>query len=194
MPTTIRDFILETLTHSNIDRINYHYGPMRVYPSGYKQDIASCMRNNRIQISTNPTSIGRPSPAIQLPEGSFDPTTSQGISHIFFINSRYCESRGDGLYLNQALSPQELASLRGTIIHESTQALQDWQQIQLSPTMAEGVAYLAGAIARRLWGDSLAVVNPRAGGPAYALESLASLDGNLLCGQIVNAYCYSFPA
>jgi hypothetical protein len=157
----LESFVLETLGSPYVDKLNFQFGPMRVYPLGYRRDIAGCIRNGRIALRLGSTSG---------PAGSFAVDTPRGQIHPFVFNSRLIDERSGVLHL-KSLSAREQADLRGTIIHESTHALQDWQRISLTPQMSEGPAYLAGAIARRLWGyrDLGPVPNPRVTGHAFAL-------------------------
>ncbi|MBI4523213.1 MAG: hypothetical protein HY695_05300 [Deltaproteobacteria bacterium] len=167
---TLQSFVLETLTSEFVERLNFEFGPMRVYPSGYRNDIAGCIRNGRIRITSDPSTISS-SPSSVDADGSYAIDTPRGQIHPFFIHPRWTILTGGELYLKDGLSGNESASLRGTIIHEATHALQDWQRAQLDPPTAEGAAYLAGAIARRLWGYRTLgrIENPQASGHAYAL-------------------------
>lgn len=154
-------FVVETLTSPRIHNLNFQFGTTRVYPSGYQTDIAGCIRNGRIRMGVG---------TAQAPAGSFATDTPRGQVHPLIFSPRLVEERSGELHL-RALSQREEADLRGTIIHECTHALQDWQGVQLEPSLSEGAAYLAGAIARRLWGfqDLGPVPNPRVSGPAFAL-------------------------
>jgi hypothetical protein len=171
MSVPLRDFVLETLTHEFIGRLNFRYGPMRVYPEGYRRDIAGCVRDGLIRLTIDPAEVGYAG-AAAAPAGSFVSDTPRGRIHPFFVNPRLCETRHGNVYLLDGLSENERADLRGTIVHEATHALQDYQRRPLDPRTAEGAAYLAGAIARRLWRYRTAtpIVNPRAGGLAYSLH------------------------
>lgn len=163
-------FVLETLTSRRVDELNFQFGSTRVYPSGYRSDIAGCIRNGSIRLSSAPSSIST-TPHLISGQGSFIVDAPPGHVHILYINPDLTEEISGELHVKQGLSTQERASLRGTIIHEATHALQDWQRASLDPRLAEGAAYLAGAITSRLWGFQLIspIVNPRVSGTAYSL-------------------------
>jgi hypothetical protein len=192
MSTLLREFVLNTLTSPLVDNLNFRFGSLLVYPTGYRNDIAGCIRNGHIRLTSNPTDVFPPG-ADDSADGVFVPDTPAGQSHWCFIHPRWTEMHGTEVFLKNNLARNELASLRGTVIHESTHALQDFQRLsippmhgtrrrrqsarrsdrpQVDPRAAEGAAYLAGAIAKRLWGFQSAgpIVNPRAGGHAYALS------------------------
>jgi hypothetical protein len=140
MTKTLRDYVDETLTHDLIERINFRYGPMPVYPAGYGE-IARAVRGRRIQFTTarNAHYTAHPQP---------------GQPHQIAIPGHFVVSRDGELWV---LPPSELgpygeADLRGTIVHEATHALQDYQRITLEPRNAEGAAYLAGWVACLQWG------------------------------------------
>ena len=168
-------FVLETLASRKVDDLNFQFKSSRVYPSGYKVDIAGCIRNGSIRLSSDPSRISS-TPHLITADGSFTADTPPGHVHILFINPRWTKVypidsherhvrstqeeteqlwvKGvpGELHVRPGLSTREEASLRGTIIHEATHALQDWQGASLSPSIAEGAGYLAGAITMRLWG------------------------------------------
>lgn len=139
MPTTVQQFVLETLTHPHIDRINFQYGPTRVYPNGYRRDIARAVRNGRIAFETTSG-------------GHFRMNTPPGQTHHMAVPGNLVYVDEGVLCVKSRLSPLEAADLRGTIIHEATHALQDYQRAALDPRMSEGSAYLAGWMGRLQWG------------------------------------------
>jgi hypothetical protein len=167
--TTLNEFVLETLTHHHVGRLNFRYGPMRVYPDGYRRDIAGCVRDGLIRPTTDAATAHISGAA---PAGAFRMETPRGEPHPFFVNPDLFDVRGGTAYLKSTLSANELADLRGTIVHEATHALQDWQRVELDPRTAEGAAYLAGAIFRRLCGFRTlgTIVDPLASGTAYSLH------------------------
>jgi hypothetical protein len=170
MPTTLREFVLETLTSSFVNRLNFQFDTMLVYPNGYSGDIAACIRGGSIRLTSDPAAISS-HPEQMSADGSFVADTPRGQAHHFFVHSRHTLSRGSELFLRDDIAANELARLRGTIVHEATHALQDFQRRPLDPPTAEGAAYLAGAIMMRQCGyrTPSPIVNPRAGIHAYAL-------------------------
>jgi hypothetical protein len=167
--TTLNEFILETLTHHHIARLNFRYGAMLVYPDGYRRDIAHCVRDGLIRPTIDPAVAGITS---DPPAGAFRMETAPGSTHWFFVNPRYFDLIGGVPHLKTTMSSNELADLRGTIVHESTHALQDYQRLgRMDPRTAEGAAYVAGAIFRRLCGYRTLgeIVNPTASGISYSL-------------------------
>ncbi|NJN64260.1 MAG: hypothetical protein HC882_04855 [Acidobacteria bacterium] len=170
MPT-LQEFVLETLTCEHIDQLNFRFGHLLVYPSGYRDDIAGAIRNGRIRLTSDPAEITS-NPHGTSASGSFVADTPRGEVHPFFINPEFTVSTGGVLHVRDGLSRSESASLRGTIVHESTHALQDYQRLGTpDPRAAEGAAYLAGAITAHLWGYRTvgAIVNPRVSGRSYAI-------------------------
>jgi hypothetical protein len=167
---SLRQFVLETLTGPEVDDLNFQYGPMRVYPAGYRRDIARGIRGGSIELTSDASRVYGPgqSPA----NGSFVVDTPRGQVHPFFINPEWTFQQGGRLCVRPGLGTQGRADLKGTIIHEATHALQDYQRNALRPQTAEGAAYLAGAIARRRHGYRTAgtIVNPRVSGIAYSLH------------------------
>ncbi len=170
----LQDYALDTLTSPNINKLNFKYGPMRVYPLGYQRDIAGCIRNGRITINFDPN---------YRYAASYEPDAPRGQKHALTVGPDYVENRS-GIIQLKSLSVHENALFRGTIIHECTHALQDWQRIHLSPAMSEGVAYVAGAIAKRLWGYNNHISNPHISAHAYAL----SLADRFLSAPINSRY------
>lgn len=55
---TLHEFVLETLTHANVQQLNFSYATMRVYPQGYSRDIAHCIRDGLIHVSADPAECG----------------------------------------------------------------------------------------------------------------------------------------
>lgn len=166
--TTLNEFILETLQHHHIARLNFRYGAMLVYPDGYRRDIAHCVRDGLIRPTLDPEVAGIHG---ELPAGAFRMETEPGTPHPFFVNPHFFDIVRGVPQLKTTMTEQELAELRGTIVHESTHALQDYQRRRLDPRTAEGAAYMAGAIFRRLCGYRTfgAIVNPTMSGTSYSL-------------------------
>jgi hypothetical protein len=174
MATLARDFVLETLTSPNVNKLFFQYGRTFVYPEGYRRDIAACIRNRRIEVTSDVERVygrnGAPANA------SFVVDTPRGSVHPFFLNPRWTDTVHGRLVIKR-LSPHEKADLKGTIIHEATHALQDFQRLdrrgrgRLRPSVAEGAAYLAGAITRRLHGYRMPpIANPRANFFLYTMD------------------------
>jgi hypothetical protein len=168
--TTLQSFVLETLRHRHIEVLNFQFGALRVYPSGYSSDIASSVETGAIRLTSDWADTGASAPLSH--DGAFAVDTAAGTSHPFFVHSRWTEVASEGLCVRETLSSREQAHLRGVIVHESTHALQDWQRVAPNPRTAEGAAYLAGAITSRLWGFAPigGVANPRASGLAFAMD------------------------
>jgi hypothetical protein len=158
--------VVETLT-TRVEDLNFVFDGVRVYPSGYHTDVAGLFRSNRIRVTSDYGRVSTDPPA-QAGQGHYKSLTLRGETHFLFIHPSLTEARASELYVKK-LSPFEAADLRGTIIHECTHALQDYQRGPITPRTAEACAYLAGAIARRKWGYSQRVTNSRVSGFAYAL-------------------------
>jgi hypothetical protein len=170
MPTTLREFVLETLTSPFVNRLNFQFDTMLVYPNGYCNDIAACIRGGSIRLTSNAAAIST-TPEMIVASGTFVVDTEPGQVHPFFISPRLTTQGASELLLRDDVAGNERARLRGTIIHEATHALQDYQRQQLDPLTAEAAAYLAGAITMRQWGFRTfgPIVNPHAGIHAYSL-------------------------
>jgi hypothetical protein len=108
-----------------------------VYPDGYRRDVAQLVQDGHIRFSitagahyTVDSRPGEPH-TMALPSDDFDTDPRTGELTV----------RG---------TPG--SALRGTVIHEATHALQDFQRHHSDPETAEGAAYLAGWMASILWG------------------------------------------
>ena len=163
---TATQFVLETLTHRKIERVNFRYGPIRVYPAGYNRDVAKLVRDGHIQFTTQAgahyTADHRPGErhTMALPAQDFKHHLAEGTLTV----------RG---------TPSPL--LRGTVVHEATHALQDYQRNHTDPAMSEGAAYLAGWITNLLWGyPELATAPDRPTGHSCARE----LAGRFVHGHV----------
>ena len=167
---TLKQFVLDTLSGSEVDELNFQYGPTRVYPAGYRRDIARGIRGGSIELTSDPSRVYRPGQ--HAANGSFVVDTPRGQVHPFFIHPDWTFERAGRWYVRASLGPQGRADLKGTVIHEATHALQDYQRNPLRAQTAEGAAYLAGAITRRQHGYRTAspIVNPRVSGIAYSLH------------------------
>jgi hypothetical protein len=168
---TLTAFVLETLTHPFTLRLSFRYGATRVYPDGYATHIAGCVRDGLIR-PTIDTSVLAPDPShMATPAGAFIMEPRGGEAHPMFFDPRNFERAGAEVVVKPGLSGNELADLRGVVIHEATHALQDWDQVELDPRTAEGAAYLAGAMTRLLWGYRTfgPIVNPQCSGLSYSL-------------------------
>lgn len=170
MPTTLREFVLETLTSPFVNRLNFQFDTMLVYPNGYSGDIAACIRGGSIRLTSDASEIST-TPEQITAAGSFVVDTPRGQVHPFFVHPRFTTAEESELFLRDDVAGNDRARLRGTIIHEATHALQDYQRQQLDPPTAEGAAYLAGAITMRLWDFRTfgPIVNPNASVHAYSL-------------------------
>ncbi len=140
MDKTVKEYALDTLRHPHVNRINFQYGPTRVYPSGFRDDVARAVAGDRIVFVADSG-------------GHFTMDAAPGQQHRMAVPSDlvYADRNGT-LRVKARLSPLENAGMRGTIVHEATHALQDFQRRALTPQISEGAAYLAGWIARLLWG------------------------------------------
>jgi hypothetical protein len=156
--STLLDFVLNTLEDPTLTRdLNYQFETTRVYPSGYRE-IARAVRGGRIFLTTNPSDAGFVEAAGL--DGAFAADTPAGTRHPMFISPRMVVTRGGVLHVRDGQSPYELSGLRGTIVHEATHALQDYQRLgNLNPFTSEGAALLADGIARRTWHDQTKVVD-----------------------------------
>lgn len=143
---TARQFVIETLRHDNINRINFRYGPVSVYPVGYSRDVAKLVEDGHILFDA-------------VPGAHYTVDTRPGERHRMALPAEHVErgaadrSRGpDALDVKAELGQLGGARFRGTIVHEATHALQDYQRNQTDARTAEGAAYLAGWMASLLWG------------------------------------------
>jgi len=134
-----KNAVIQTLRDRRMRSINFQYGPSRVYQTGY-QDVAKLVEDGhiRFEISRNGNA-------------SYGVDSDPGQVHTWSVSNNTVEQDSSGnLRLKRPLSNEEL----GTIVHEATHALQDYQRHQrnLSPQMAEGSAYIASWLARLTWG------------------------------------------
>ena len=44
----VKQFVIETLRHTNVNRINFRYGRILVYPLGYSRDVAQLVKDGHI--------------------------------------------------------------------------------------------------------------------------------------------------
>jgi hypothetical protein len=150
---TLTEFVLETLTDSRVGFLMFRYGATRVYPEGYRTHIAGCVRDGLIQPTIDIGVLGPNAAQREIPAGSFIMDPGPGETHYMFFNPEKFDYDRGNVLLKRGLSARELADLRGDVIHEATHAQQDWDGVaDVDPLTAEGSAYLAGAITRRLWG------------------------------------------
>lgn len=158
MAVTAKQFVLDTLTHSKIRPINFQYGPLRVYPSGYQHDVASLVRDGHIQLT------------VSGGDAHYTINAAPGETHFMALPQRFVQGDLGGTLRVRSLSGREGAEFRGTIVHEATHALHDYQHARMETEtqrrlrerrgrpapprarMAEGAAYLASWIARLQWG------------------------------------------
>lgn len=172
---TVKQFVIDTLRHNNISRIDFRYGPILVYPAGYSRDVVQLVEAGHIQFDTSPGA-------------HYTVDTRPGEPHRMALPAEHVEQNSDARNRNAGMLSVKAnlgqlggARFRMTIIHEATHALQDYQRNQTDARTAEGAAYLAGWIASLLWGyprlPSDAVPTT---GHAYARR----LAGHRLDGQI----------
>lgn len=168
MVETVKSFVLQTLRSPHVEWLNFSFDNTRVYPTGYRNDVARAFESERIRITTNYADVSH-DPAATAPEAAYVMETAPGQMHYLFLSPALTFRCGPDLCVIP-LSSLEEANLRRTIIHECTHALQDYQRVTLTPQTAEASAYLAGAITGRRWGDHHIVANERAGAHAYAFS------------------------
>src|SRR5512134_3323067 len=118
MPT-LREFVIETLTHTHIGRLNFRYGATRVWPDGYRLDIASCVRDGLIRPTIDPAVLGGDPARRAIPAGAYVMETPRGTRHPFFIDPANCDVVGGTAYV-RSLGVDGEADLRGTVVHEAT--------------------------------------------------------------------------
>lgn len=171
MAKELTDFVLETLQSRFVQRLFFTFSFMHVYPQGYNRDIARAISNGNILVTTDASLISSTPNAVRG-DGAYTCDTPPGQQHYLYINPIYTTQVHNERHIKKAMSARERASLRGTIIHETTHALQDYQRVNLSPRQAESVAYFAGAITRRQWGYSSpgGIYNPEQSAHAYSLH------------------------
>lgn len=169
---TVKQFVIDTLRHNNISRINFSYGPIRVYPAGYSRDVAKLVEDGHIQFNA-------------APGAHYTVDARPGEPHRMAVPAEHVQlDSGGRLVTKTNLGQLGGARFRGTIVHEATHALQDYQRNQTDARTAEGAAYLAGWMASLLWGYPRLPSNVRpTTGHAYARQ----LAGRCLGGQIAYA-------
>ena len=171
----LKTFVINTLTDQRVNQVNFKYGPILVYPSGFRRDVANLVRDGHITLG-----------ASNGANGSYAADARPGQRHEMKVNEQYLarDPRTGDLRVKSNLSVMEKASLCRTIIHESTHALQDYQRNQTGAFMAEGAAYLAGWMAALLWGYPRLRTHGTTR-PAHAHTYARGLAGRLLSGQVV---------
>jgi hypothetical protein len=174
----VKQFVIETLRDSKIRRINFRYGPIRVYPEGYQRDIAEAVEHEHIGFLA---AAGNP---------YYTAERLRGQQHIMALPAEHIElnsntPNGNAGILSVKANLGQLggAGLRGTIVHEATHALQDYQRNQTDAKTAEGAAYLAGWMASLLWGYPRLML-PGGGVPSTAQAYARWLAGLRLDGRI----------
>jgi hypothetical protein len=154
MALSVKRFVVETLRDGRIRSINFRYGSILVYPEGFSRDVAKLVEDGHIQFTNTPGA-------------HYTVDARPGERHTMALPSQDVEPDPRTGALNVRGSPGSL--FRGTIVHEATHALQDYQRHPSDPRTAEGAAYLAGWMANLLWGypPLPAAVRPTTG-HAYA--------------------------
>ena len=138
---TLKKRALETLRHSNIGQINFHYGSLHVYPDHFRR-IADLIDNDHIVY--RPDDLGN----------NYDPTPVRGQQHYIGVHYTLGREEHGELIAASSFTPQN----RGTIVHEACHAVHDYQRVSarhggsILPRQFEGAATLAGWIATLLWG------------------------------------------
>lgn len=150
MGEPFRTAVAALLRDRRLGALNFAYGPVRIYPSGYR-DVAQLVEDGHI--------------VFRLTSGlnaSFEVDTPRGTPHPFNVPTWMAEEGADGVVrVKGALSIEA----SGTIVHEATHALQDYQRLgsrpggRFTPRTAEGAAYVAAWMARIILGQ------PRLGRP-----------------------------
>lgn len=184
----LRDFLIECLTAPQTARLNFRFGPLQVYPTGFSQDVARAISSGVIRLTTDGAALGMSAAAAasfaRQANAAYTPDPAPGRRHVLWVNPSLC-ARGAGEPQLAPMGRIEAAALRGTLMHECTHALQDYQRAQTTPDIAEAAAYLVGAITARQYGYALgAIANPRASGRAYAL----SLADRMLGAGVQHSY------
>jgi len=179
---TVKEFVISILTHSNIQRVNFRYDTIRIYPDGYSRDVKKLVEDGHILFDTTEgahyTVDARPGEPhrMALPAEHIDvPVSSPAARDAGRLNVR------------ENLGQLGGARFRMTIVHEATHALQDYQRHQSDPQTAEGAAYLAGWITALLWNYPRLEPGASANsGHAYARRLAAKvLDGEV--GYVIPA-------
>jgi hypothetical protein len=173
MSQLFSDAVIATLRDRRIREVNFSYGPTKVYPSGYYGDVARAIRHGHIQF------------VVTSGDASYTADAPRGATHTWSVPNHMAETdRRGNVRVKGALS----AGDRGTIVHEATHALQDYQRLseklgsQFTPQMAEGSAYVAAWIARLQWGYPRLAPNVV---PSTSHAYARSIAGKLLDGEIV---------
>lgn len=135
--TKFSEIVKSTLSDPNMLNINFVYGPVKVYPNGYKT-VAALIRHGHISFRISDDANAHYSP----------------IENTWHVPSNIADVRNGEVYFTGALG----AGVRKTIVHEATHALEDYQRLSdklgssFTPAMAEGAAYVAGWMAAINWG------------------------------------------
>ncbi len=159
-----KNVVIETLRHPYIQSVNFQYGGTRVYPQGYRR-IADEVESGRIEI-------------VAGTGASYNVDAARGTVHTMTFPPQMTYIKDNNVFM-RALGPRE----RGTIVHEATHALQDYQQLSgLRPQMAEGAAYVAANITALRWGLPRILIPPSAM-TSHAVAGRIAM--RLLDGQII---------
>lgn len=175
MPQPFKDAVVETLTDRRMQALNFGYGPIRVYPHGYTE-VANLVRDGHIRFNY-----------VGGGDNSFAPDAPAGEPHTWNVSRDLGEPDGrGGVQVRNVVG----ISGRGTIVHEATHALQDFQRLNapdrlgsgFTAEMAEGAGHIAGWIARFQWGWPAPQSNERTYGTiAFAKQIAAALlDGRIV--------------
>ncbi|MDB5372058.1 MAG: hypothetical protein JWP04_700 [Belnapia sp.] len=161
------DFAGFLRTHPGFGRINFKYLTYQVYPQGYAKDVAGCVAAGRIRINRRFSDLG---------------FAGTGAAYIM-DSDQYSLSKGFDLTKPAA---------QILIVHESTHALQDFQNLGKIPVPdAEAIAYVAEAIFALAIGRP-PLVDPATGAPhpirvAAANAAAAVMAGAYEVGQAMVA-------
>lgn len=145
MALTFKQAVIDTLTDRRLEAINFGYRGSFVYQSGFR-DVANLVRDGHIQFVYSGSG-----------DNSFAPASPSGSPHIWSVNRDIADVGSDDRILIRGVLG---SGGRGTIVHEATHALQDYQRLNapdrlgsgFSAEHAEGAAHIAGWMARMLWG------------------------------------------
>ena len=175
MTQAFRDAVVETLRDRRLQAINFGYKQSFVYATGYA-DVANLVRDGHIRFEYSGGG-----------DNAFAPDTPLGTPHVWYVNRDLAEPDGQGhLRIRGRLG----SGGRGTIVHEATHALQDYQRLHaedrlgrsgFSAESAEGAAHIAGWMARLLWGWPRPGPNDGTHGTIAYARSIAAqlLDGTI---------------
>ena len=150
------DFSSFLKTDPAITAINFQFAKHKVYPSGYRTDIADLVASGKIGIKRRFSDIGM---------------TDTGASYMPDAD-HFSIPRGFDI-------TQDVPKL--LFVHEATHALMDWQKVGTIPTAdSEAIAYLAKAIFVRTKG--WAPLAGRAGAPPPPLRVEAYRVAGIVVG------------